>query len=205
MITFLLKVVVISLSGVMAPGPMTAATLAAGARRRHAGLGLAVGHGIVEFPLMILLVAGASVWLKMPAFQLAIGLVGGVVLLVLGGQMLARVRHPPTVAATAHPAGPVWTGIVLTGGNPYFLLWWATVGLTLATQASSLGVWAFVVFAITHWLCDLLWLEVLSNASFKGVKVLGPRTLPAIQGVCGAAMAVFGGWFLWDAVRGLSG
>lgn len=37
----------ISLSGVMAPGVITAATLAAGTRNPHAGALVAVGHGIV--------------------------------------------------------------------------------------------------------------------------------------------------------------
>ena len=36
MFPFLVKAVAISLSGVMAPGPMTVATMVAGTRRRHA-------------------------------------------------------------------------------------------------------------------------------------------------------------------------
>ena len=58
MITFLLTATAISLSGVLAPGPMTAATLAAGTRSRHAGAIIALGHGVVEFPLMLVIIAG---------------------------------------------------------------------------------------------------------------------------------------------------
>ena len=56
LLLFLGQVVVISLSGVMAPGPVTAAAIGMGARSRYAGMLLAIGHGIVEFPLMILIV-----------------------------------------------------------------------------------------------------------------------------------------------------
>jgi len=55
MFAFLLSTVAISLSGVMAPGPITAATLAAGARGRHAGAMICLGHVVVELPLILLL------------------------------------------------------------------------------------------------------------------------------------------------------
>lgn len=64
MIGFLVTTVAISLSGVMAPGPITAATLAAGTRSRHAGVLVALGHLVIELPLVLLLVAGIGkfVW-----------------------------------------------------------------------------------------------------------------------------------------------
>jgi threonine/homoserine/homoserine lactone efflux protein len=92
---------------------------------------------------------------------------------------------------------------VLTGGNPYFLLWWATVGLALATKAIGLGVLAFGLFAVVHWLCDLAWLEALSLASNRGVRLLGPKSRKVVLTVCSLAMAAFGVLFLWDAIRGL--
>ena len=60
MLAFLVSAVAISLSGVIAPGPVTAATLAAGARHRHAGVMIALGHAIVEVPLILLLVGGVA-------------------------------------------------------------------------------------------------------------------------------------------------
>ena len=54
LVTFLASASVISLSGVLAPGALTAATIAAGARRRWAGTMVAVGHGIVELPAAII-------------------------------------------------------------------------------------------------------------------------------------------------------
>jgi len=80
---FLFQVSVISLSGVMAPGPVTAAAIAIGARSRHAGALIAFGHGAVELPLIILIVFGAGRLLKLPAAQIVIGLAGGAFLLVM--------------------------------------------------------------------------------------------------------------------------
>jgi threonine/homoserine/homoserine lactone efflux protein len=203
-LAFLLQAVGISLSGVMAPGPVTAATLAAGARSRHAGAWIAVGHAIVEFPLMGLIMAGAGTVLKTRAFAIGVGLAGGVVLILMALILLRGLRQQPRHTRQVKTASPLWTGVVLTGGNPYFLLWWATVGLALATRAVELGTLAFALFAIVHWLCDLLWLETLSLASNKGVALLGKKSQSLILVFCSAAMALFGIWFILDALKQLN-
>ena len=46
---FFVSVVLISLSGVLMPGPLFAVTLKKAAKSKTAGALIAVGHGIVEF------------------------------------------------------------------------------------------------------------------------------------------------------------
>lgn len=205
LILFLAKVVGISLSGVMAPGPITAVAIVSGTRNRYAGVLMALGHGIVEFPLMIVIVLGAGRFLQSGPARIGIGLIGGLVLMWMGIQMLRSLRSANALEETpGTQRGPLAAGIVLSGGNPYFLVWWATVGLALATQATDLGIWAFVLFAVIHWLCDLVWLTLLSWASFKGSHWLGPRLQQGVLLVCGSALVLFGVYFLYDAVRSLS-
>jgi len=199
LIGFLLQAVVISLSGVMAPGPVTAVTLAAGTRSRHAGALMAVGHGIVEFPLMLLIMAGMGTLFQLRGVTTGIGFVGGAFLLFMGAQILAGLskRVDPTDKYVGK--SPVWIGIILTGGNPYFLLWWATVGLALTTRALRFGPTAFALFAVIHWLCDLIWLETLSWASFKGARTLGLKSQRIVLAICALALILVGLIFLYDA------
>jgi threonine/homoserine/homoserine lactone efflux protein len=205
LLLFLSQVFVISLSGVMAPGPVTAAAIAMGARSKFAGVLIAVGHGIIEFPLMILIVLGMDKILKSTSTQVVIGLAGGTFLLVMGVQMLlTSLQKVESQTSKAAKTGPVMAGIVLSGGNPYFLLWWATVGLALATTARSFGVWAFVIFAMVHWLCDLVWLWALSWASFKGSVLLGPIVQRIVLVICSAALLTFGVFFAYRATRLIS-
>lgn len=199
MIKFLLNAVGISLSGVMAPGPMTAATLAAGLRSPHAGALIALGHATVEIPLMLLIVAGAGAVFRIPSVKLGIGVAGGAFLVFMGSQLLIALRNADVVESDAGERHPFLTGVVLTAANPYFLIWWATVGLALTTDAVSFGVLAFVLFGVLHWLCDLVWLEILSVASYKGTAVLGRRLQQAMLLVCGIALLVFGVLFFKDA------
>ena len=200
LVFFLFKVFVISLSGVMAPGPMTAAAVVMGGRNRYAGSLISVGHIIVEFPLMVLIMLGMDRILKSTGTQIVIGLAGGVFLIIMAGQMLMSLKGVQAGRVKHHKAGPVVTGILLSVGNPYFLLWWATIGLALATDARELGVWAFGLFAIVHWLCDLVWFSVLSWASFKGSELSGGRSQKIVLLVCSAALIVFGVIFIYRAI-----
>jgi len=196
---FLFEVIVISLSGVMMPGPVTAAAIAMGTRNRFAGALMAVGHGIIEFPLMILIVLGVGRILKLPTAQIVIGLAGGAFLLIMAIQMLKSLRSAEKQETKVTKSAPMLAGIILSASNPYFLLWWATIGLALATTATGIGIWAFVLFAIVHWLCDLVWLSALSWASFKGSVLLGPRGMRIVLVICSLALLVFGVVFIYTA------
>jgi threonine/homoserine/homoserine lactone efflux protein len=200
---FLSQVFVISLSGVMAPGPVTAAAIAMGSRNRFAGVLMAIGHGIIEFPLMILIILGMDKILKSTPTKITIGLAGGAFLLFMAIGMLKSSTRQEQLNAKPARTGPLTAGILLSGGNPYFLIWWATVGLALAMTAKGLGIWAFALFAIVHWLCDLVWLTALSWASFKGSVLLGPRTQRIVLLICGLALLAFGLFFIYSASAAL--
>jgi threonine/homoserine/homoserine lactone efflux protein len=205
LLLFLLQVFVISLSGALAPGPVTAAAIAMGARNRFAGTLMAIGHGIIEFPLIVLIILGADRILKSTPTRIGIGLAGGTVLVIMGIQMLRGLTKEVNQEPRYARSGPLAAGILLSGGNPYFLLWWATVGLTLATRARGLGVWAFALFAVVHWSCDLIWLSALSWASFKGTVLLGPWVLRVVLLICSVFLLVFGAYYLIDAGGALVG
>jgi len=199
MLAFLLTAVAISLSGVMAPGPITAATLVAGSRSRHAGAMIALGHAAVEMPLILLLAAGVGFIFQYPTVKAGIGLAGGAVLILMGAQLLLSLRNLQAEANAGLQRHPFVTGVVLSGTNPYFLVWWLTIGLSLATRAAEFGAAALVAFGIVHWLCDLVWLEVLAQAGYHGTRVFGPRSQRIVSAVCGVVLLGFGLKFLADA------
>jgi threonine/homoserine/homoserine lactone efflux protein len=206
LLLFLLNVLGISLSGALAPGPVTAAAIGMGSRNRFAGVLMALGHGIVEFPLMILLALGVGGLLTWPSVSIAIGLIGGGFLLFLGIQMFRGLAAAETGGAGSARGGPLTAGIVLSAGNPYFLIWWATAGLFLITKArTDFGIWAFVLLALVHWSCDLIWLSTLSWVSFKGSVLLGPKSQRIVLGICAAAMLGFGLYFILLQVIALVG
>jgi threonine/homoserine/homoserine lactone efflux protein len=194
---FILEAVAISLSGVMAPGPMTSAVVGKGSDSPHAGALVAIGHGVVELPLMVAVFYGVGQLLELPYTRAVIALAGGLFLLWMGLDMLRNLRREVAQdAPSAHP--PLLAGVLLSAGNPYFLVWWATVGAALIARSAKFGLWGFLAFALAHWLCDLLWDYGLSALSFKGGQILGARFHRGIFLVCGGGLVLFGGRFIVD-------
>lgn len=196
---FLAEAFLISFSGAAQPGPVTAAAIAFGRRNRYAGIALAIGHGVIEFPLMVLIVLGLGRFFERVPVQIVIGLVGGAVLLFMGIQMRIGLRTAQRREETAVKSQPLLAGMVLSASNPYFLLWWATIGLALATEATGFGIWAFVLFAMVHWAVDLGWVTALSWASFKGSTLMTERNQRSILAGCANAMVIFGMKFVFDS------
>ncbi|MEN6383866.1 MAG: LysE family transporter [Phycisphaerales bacterium] len=200
MIIFLIQVILISLSGVLAPGPVMAATIAAGTKSKHAGLFVSLGHSAIELPLLAAIALGIGFIFEYPAAKIGIGLIGGLYLLWMGWQMLKEYKNYHETKSASNSARPFMTGFVLSATNPYFILWWATVGLNLAKDAANLGILAIILFAIVHSLCDLFWLEFISLASYKGSRLLNGKNQKRILVACAAAIIFFGFYFIYKSV-----
>jgi len=200
LLTFLLEAAVISLSGVMAPGPVTAVTVGKGNESPHAGAWVAIGHGIVEFPLMIAIFYGFGYLLNLAHVEAIIAFVGGLFLLVMGVGMFQGMAQGE-VSSSTYARSPVVAGILLSLGNPYFLIWWATVGAALILRSVSFGILGFVTFALAHWLCDFLWSYFLSALSFKGGRFFGQKFQKIVFATSGIFLLFFSGKFILGAVK----
>ena len=197
-LAFIFQAVVISLSGVLAPGPITAVTVGKGGESPHAGAKVAVGHAIVEFPLIIAIYFGFGKLLEITPVKAGIGFIGGIFLFWMGLGMLKSVRSSSVQPDDSR--SPTVAGIMLSIGNPYFLIWWATVGAFLVFRAVEFGIVGFILFAVIHWLCDLIWYSFLSALSYKGGEFFGKQFQKILFLVCGIFLLFFSVKFVMDAV-----
>jgi len=197
---------VIGLSGAVMPGPVLAVTITHAARQGFkAGPLITLGHGLLEAALLIALVAGLGPILTKPTVAGLIAAVGAVILLWMGAGML---RSLPGLrldfdqgAATA--AGPVRDGVLLSLANPYWSLWWATVGLSLTAMAmaSGLGWWGLALFWAGHVSSDLVWYSLVSAVVAKGRRFITDKVHRVVVGVCAVfllAFSVYFGFFAWE-------
>jgi threonine/homoserine/homoserine lactone efflux protein len=201
-LVFLSGAIVISLSGVLAPGPVTAVTIGKGNDSPHSGAWIAVGHGIVELPLMILLALGIGQFLASAWLKTTLGILGGLFLIFMAISLLRGIGRQ-AVNSSSFSGSPVMAGILLSLGNPYFFIWWATIGAALILQSWAFGLIGFVALCISHWLCDFLWGYFLSAISYTGGRFFGRRFQQVIFALCGSALLLFGGWFLYNAAASL--
>ncbi len=197
-------VVTISLSGVLAPGPITALTLVRGRRDPLAGFWINIGHAAVETPLIIALIVGLGPLLEPEIVYRGVSVAGGLVMLGMGGRLLRKGpgENPEPGPGRAHK-GPIYEGMAMTAFNPYWFLWWLTVGAGLITRARAFETpYVFLFMIVLHLLCDLSWGTFLSFAAHRGGSVFQPGTWRRIEKGCGLVLILFAAFFLYGGVRG---
>jgi threonine/homoserine/homoserine lactone efflux protein len=200
LLPIILSVVVISLSGVMTPGPMFAVTVAKSYRSPWAGAQIAIGHAIVEVPLILLIYFGFSRFFENQIVQIVLSLVGGGMIIWIGYSMF-RARKDVVETGKDLAYGSVTAGIIMSIGNPFFLLWWATVGMTLIMKFLEFGTTGLPIFIFTHWTCDFIWLSIVSFIIYRTKTLWGKRFQTGIFIVCSLLLVGFGGWFIFSGIQ----
>ena len=193
-------VIVISASGVMAPGPLFAANISYGLREgAKSGIKMAIGHTIVEFPLIVLLGIGVFSLEIFPEFRTVISIAGAITLFVFALiQIKTVLQNNKNITATSKQ-GPLITGILLSAFNPFFIIWWLTIGFKLISDAML--IWAFsgivIVFFLHIWM-DFVWLGVISFLASKSSKIISNRNYKIMMIGLSLLLVYFGITFLTD-------
>jgi threonine/homoserine/homoserine lactone efflux protein len=199
---FLASVLLISLSGVLMPGPLFAVTIKKASKSKTAGALIAVGHGIVEFPLMFLIFFVLSQFTLPSIVQIAVGLVGGLLMIFIGVQAF-RNRHKQEEVTVDLKRDSVLAGVWTTVANAGFILWWLTIGTTLILNAKLFGLLGFSVFAGVHWLTDFSWYTVVALLIFKSQRFWTERIHMGITLFCVAVFIGFGAYFMGSSLWSL--
>ncbi len=199
---------VLGLSGAMMPGPLLTVTISESLRRGwRAGPLLVAGHAALEGGVVLLLFFGLADVVRQPAVFAAVALVGGLLLVWMAWGMW---RSLPTLhldLAGEQGAGlhPLAAGVVVSLANPYFTLWWATVGLGYLVVAFEAGGPGVVVFYLFHILSDLVWYALISGSVTYGRRFLSDGGYRFLVGSCALFILCFGCYFGWRGMTGWPG
>ncbi len=199
---FALIVIIISASGVMSPGPLFAANITHGLKNgTKAGIKIAIGHSLVEFPLVILLGIGILSMEVFPEFRTIISILGAITLFVFSFLQIKTILNKNKKISTKLKQGPIITGILLSGLNPFFIIWWLTIGLKLISDA--MAIWAFagilIVFVLHIWM-DFVWLGATAFLISKSKKIISNTNYKIIVLALSAILIYFGITFLIDVI-----
>ena len=203
MLPILLSVFVISISGVMQPGIVTAMTIAKSYKSPWTGPLVALGHAVTEVPLILLVYFGFSQFFQNTGVQLALSIAGGGMFIFLG-IIIFRARTRITQEGKDLPYGAFTAGIITSVLNPFFWLWWATIGSMLVMKLQDFGATGLLLFIVTHWLVDLIWLSIISFFVYYTQRLWGrwaTRVQEVIFIVCSLLLIGFGGWYLVSGVQ----
>ncbi len=203
-IVLFIEIQVFTASGALAPGPLSMATLGAGLRRGwKAGVLAATGHLTAELPVFLLVAYGMLSIESIAGLRDLLLIVTSIFLFYLGYlhikideveyEALEEVRHPFTI------------GFVFSLFNPYFILWWVTIGSIFIYDAIKLlgFLWLPVVYLAHVWM-DYAWLTFLSLLANLGVTKFRSEFLKYVNIGLGIILICFGALFIYDILYTLA-
>lgn len=214
----------VGLSGALSPGPLTILAMREGARRGWwAGPFATAGHAAAEATAIALLALGFSAYVgEDGGVTTAISLLGGAALLwmawttarsVPSASLARRVEDASSGAAESASPGVTLEafrsvailGIVVSIANPYWLIWWATVGTKLTVDSLRIGWTGPIAVFFGHILSDLLWLTFVAALVGSGSRWLGDRAYRGMLGACAAFLLLLGVVFIVSGLRSAIG
>jgi threonine/homoserine/homoserine lactone efflux protein len=97
-------------------------------------------------------------------------------------------------AAEIRPRNPVLGGVLVSMSNPYWWVWWATIGFAFMLQyRASLQNWpALLAFFVGHEAGDLAWYLTVSVLVSLGRRRITGRVYQMVLGVCAVTVVGFG-------------
>jgi threonine/homoserine/homoserine lactone efflux protein len=190
---FFFYVIIVSTSGVFSPGPLFFVNLFYGSKYGSImGLKIAIGHTFVEFPLLVLLFYGVS---KFSLISLSdsdifkiIGIVGGI-FMIKNKSLETNNRDSRYVIKNA-----ILVGMIFTGLNPFFLVWWSTIGLKLVSDSvNNFGYLnGIVLLFFSHIWMDYFWLWITSFMSSKGRSIVKEKVYRFLLLFFSTVIGIFG-------------
>ena len=199
---FAISVIIISLSGALGPGPLLVANIMEGTKGgAKSGMKCAMGHTVIEFPLIILLSIGLLTVINSQVLDI-ITLLGGIALISFGFLTLKGIKKNQKIDNKKNKSNhPLYIGILLTGLNPMFIIWWLTIGLKLISEAlifaSLIGV--LLMFVLHIWI-DYAWLTGIAYLAKKGRNILNNKIYGKILLIFSIIFMILGAQIIFSLI-----
>jgi len=196
---------IIAFTGAMMPGPMFTATMLMSSKKGFiSGPLIVLGHGTLELLLIILLYLGFGSLLKDHIVMGSIGIIGGVALLWMSYEAF---KFSDNISVQNDKKrlnnSAFFAGIVTSLSNPYWIIWWITIGLSYIVLSFSYGLKGIITFYTGHILADLVWYSVVAFSFSFMKRFITSRGFKVIAVVSGIIFMVFSIYFIWFGTKQL--
>ena len=205
MIEIFITSFLVALSGALSPGPLLTFTIYKSLKQKRgylAAIYILLGHATIELALIIVLLAGASIFFQNIIFLTFVGIIGGILLVIYGILTIRDILKSNFEKAYALEGDTIKGfkgnsfvgGILVSLSNPFWTFWWAVIGLSLMVSLSISLFYPFkmIVFFLGHELGDIVWYLPISIFVSYGGKSLNPKIYKYVLIACGIFMVVFG-------------
>jgi threonine/homoserine/homoserine lactone efflux protein len=184
----------IAFSGAMMPGPLLTVTISESTRRgAKAGPMLITGHVMLELLLLFALLFGLAPVFKHSLFFIVSAFAGGAIMLWMAWGMF---KSLPTLSVSVNSTSSKGKNLFVSGAlmslaNPYWIIWWATIGIGYIVYSQQFGSVGILLFFLGHIAGDYIWYTAISTAVSKGKKLFTDKIYRILIAICGAFLVVF--------------
>lgn len=197
----------VGFSGALAPGPVTALNVRDSIiDGPKVGVLLSTGHALCELIIVCVLLLGIAPFMSYGPVRILIGVLGGGFLLYLSVKGFKNKATLPF--RTSLPMMPgnrsavyIYKGFAVSLCNPYFVVWWSTVGLAYILWSYTYGFGGIMCFYIGHIMSDYIWNCTLSLGIHHGKRLMSDHIYNLVMLLLNGFIGVLGLYFIYDAGR----
>lgn len=198
---------IIGLSGAMMPGPVLTYVVDGSLRKGFAAGPLVItGHMFLELLLVILLLTGMSSLFASELFTAVVGIIGGLMLILMALNMLRsslkkEISFENSLDKKEGVTGFILPGALLSIANPYWILWWATIGITYLANAYQRGLIGTGAFFVGHISADYAWYSFIAFIVSRGRKLISDSIYRKLVVFFALILLYFAGTFIVDGIQ----
>ncbi len=189
----------IALSGALSPGPLLTFVIAGSLKYGgRTGPVVIAGHAVLEILMVAALTLGIGKLINKPIIISAVSITGALILLYSGIALLRSIPEfsfDGVITETRYSSTLFLQGITMSIANPYWTVWWLTIGLGLLLSSSEKGLIGLSFFFTGHILADIIWYSFVSYSISKSKKFLSLKVYKRILGICASIIILFGIYF----------
>jgi len=204
---------VVGFSGALVPGPMLTLTITSVAQKGFwASFYISLGHSILELLLVLSFFLGILKYLDNQLLMKIIGILGGLFLLYLGGDLIYSVFRKKITIDLSRPKGKTAPGkyysanFMLKGAvvsliNPYWYIWWVSIGAAFMIKSVKLNIAGVSSFFFGHISADFIWFMFIGFLVNSGKRFLNQKVYRTILFLCASFLVYLGIKFIVDFIR----
>jgi threonine/homoserine/homoserine lactone efflux protein len=196
MIEMVVMAFTLGLTGALAPGPTLVATVNSSLKSGWtAGPKIAVGHALVEVLIFLLIAGGLALAARQYSHYIA--WFGGLALIAFGILTVKESKSASMTLPKEQAIGnPCLAGILTSVANPYFWIWWLSIGSAMVTNGLEDGMIMASLFMVGHWTADFGWYTLISTSLDSGRSFISEANYRRILAICGGFLVCFGIYYI---------
>ena len=203
---------IVAFSGALMPGPMLTLVIASVAQKGFwTSVFIVIGHSILELLIVISFYLGVLKYLDNPLVIKIISIVGGAFLIYMAVSIIVsiarkKIKLDLDAKSIAKNLGAKNTliitgkGILISLSNPYWYVWWLTIGATFMVKSVQHSFGGVAFFYTGHILADFIWYLFVGFLVSTGRRFFNQKIYIGILIVCSLFLLYLGVRFIVDFI-----